>query len=557
MSKKICPALFPITLLTLLISAAFCSDKGSMPHLTLHKNSKKLFVDGQPFLMLAGELHNSSSSSLDYMQPVWDKLKSMNLNTVIAPVSWELVEPKEDEFDFTVVDGLIRNARKHNLKLVLLWFGSWKNTESSYVPSWVKRDQQRFPRVRTTDGMPREILTAFSKTNRNADAKAFSRFMRHLKNVDKQRTVIMVQIQNETGLLGEPRDHHPLAEKAFKNNVPDSLISYLKKNSTTLHPAVRRAWITNGRRTDGTWSETFGDDAAEFFMAWHIARYIDVIAEAGKKEYELPLFVNTWLRAHGQKAGEYPSGGPVAKVHDVWRAAAPHLDLFAPDIYLPYFKEKCAEYARQKNPLFIPEAHRNKKSPGQAFYAFAEHDAIGYAPFGIDDIHHPEVLAPAYGFLQKIMPVITQYQGTGQMKGLLEEDENNEEFVLGNTEIHVKYDIYPKHSEPSFGFIINTGPDEYLIAGSGFEVTFHSLRESDGITRILQVDEVFYENETWQSRRRLNGDETAAHQRIKIPSVITTPAFRDPLSESTTHPPIPLPPKDFVVQRMKVYRVKQ
>ncbi len=557
MSKKICSAVFVIILLTLLFSTAFSSDKGSIPHLALHKNIKKLFIDGEPFLMLAGELHNSSSSSLDYMQPVWDRLAAMNLNTVIAPVSWELVEPKEDKFDFTVVDGLIRNAREHNLKLVLLWFGSWKNTESSYVPVWVKKDQQRFPRVHTTDGTPREILTAFSRTNRNADAKAFSRFMSHLKNVDKQHTVIMVQIENETGLLGEARDHHPLAEKAFKNNVPDSLISYLKNHFSTLHLAVRRAWITNGKRTDGNWSEVFGDDAAEFFMAWHIARYIDYIAKAGKKEYELPMFVNAWLRAHDQKAGEYPSGGPVAKVHDIWRAAAPNLDLFAPDIYLPYFKEKCTEYAAQDNPLFIPEAHRNKKSPGQAFYAFTEHDAIGYAPFGIDDIHNPDVLVPAYRFLENIMPVITQYQGTGRMKGVLEEDESSEEFVLGEAEIHVNYDIYPKHSEPSFGFIINTEPDEYLIAGSGFEVTFHSLRESDGITRILQVDEVFYENGTWQTRRRLNGDETAAHQRIKVPSVVNNPALLNSISESTTHPPIPLPPKDFIMQRVKIYKVQQ
>ncbi len=199
-----------------------------IPHLEKQEDAIRLSVDGRPFLVLGGELGNSSAASADYMTPVWPRLKAMHLNTVLMPVYWELIEPRETEFDFSLLDRQIDAARAHDLKLILLWFGSWKNSMSSYAPAWVKLDQQRFPRIRDDKGTSHEILTAFSDNNLQADRKAFVQLMRHLKGYDdKHHTVIMVQVENEVGMLPSARDHHPLANKAFEGPVPAELLEYL------------------------------------------------------------------------------------------------------------------------------------------------------------------------------------------------------------------------------------------------------------------------------------------------------------------------------------------
>ena len=162
----------------------------------------QLIVDGKPFLMLAGELRNSSATSLDYMKRVWPRLVAQTkLNTILAGVSWNQIEPQEGKFDFTVLDGVIQGAREHNLRLVLLWFGSWKNSLSSYAPDWVKRDFERFPRAQFEGGVSIEELSTLSEANRDADARAFAALMRHVKAVDgRQHTVIMIQVENEVGM---------------------------------------------------------------------------------------------------------------------------------------------------------------------------------------------------------------------------------------------------------------------------------------------------------------------------------------------------------------------
>lgn len=255
------PGYFLITLLTLLwwqIGLA----KNVMPHLEKQGNVVRLSVDGKPFMVLGGELGNSSASSAEYMAPIWPKLKAMNLNTVLAPVYWELIEPQEGKFDFASVDHLIDAAREHDLKLVLLWFGAWKNSMSSYVPDWVKRDTQRFPRARDDQGASHEILTAFSDNNLEADRKAFVQLMRHLKDYDgKRHTVIMVQVENEIGMLPTARDYYPLANKAFKAEVPAELMQYLERNQNTLVPEFASLWREHGSKTQGNWEDIFGRPA--------------------------------------------------------------------------------------------------------------------------------------------------------------------------------------------------------------------------------------------------------------------------------------------------------
>jgi beta-galactosidase GanA len=304
MSKRI--VLLPIGLISslLLLSIAVVGQTPPraaaappIPQLRKQGTATQLTVDGKPFLMLAGELHNSSASSIEYMKPIWGRLKAMNLNTVLATVSWELIEPRQGEFDFRLVDAMIRDARQQNFRLVFLWFGSWKNGVSSYAPLWVKADLKRFPRVQNKSGFNLEVLSTFSEAARDADASAFVRLMRHIKQVDSERTVIMMQVENEVGILGDARDRSPLAEAAWSGQVPRELMDYLQKHKASLLPELNAIWETRGFKTEGTWSEVFGTtpEAEEIFTVWHYGRYIGEIIAAGKKEYPLPMFVNAWL----------------------------------------------------------------------------------------------------------------------------------------------------------------------------------------------------------------------------------------------------------------------
>ena len=258
----------------------------------------------------------------------------MHLNTVLAPVYWELMEPKEGQFDFTLVDGQIQAAQSNNLRLVFLWFGSWKNGTSSYVPAWVKTAQDRFPRIQDKDGKSVELLSPLSAASRDADSRAFAALMRHIKEVDSRRRVIMIQVENEVGMVGDSRDRSEAANKAFAEPVPKEVLDYMTSQKDTLYPEFRKAWEAAGAKTSGNWEEVFGKSpyTDEIFMAWNYARYVGRVAAAGKAEYPIPMFVNTWRALGDRMPGTYPSGGPEPHVGDLWKVGAPAIDFRSPDM---------------------------------------------------------------------------------------------------------------------------------------------------------------------------------------------------------------------------------
>ena len=339
---------------TLLVNGA---DK-NIPGFVVKSNSTQLLVDNQPFLILGGETGNSAASDINEMNIWWPKIKNMNLNTVLVPVYWELTEPVEGKFDFSLVDNMLKQARNHDIKLVLLWFGSWKNSMSCYAPAWVKRDDKRFPRTLDRNGNPAEILSAFSNQTLNADMKAFKALMAYLKTNDSDdRTVIMVQVENEIGQLPEARDYSAAANKAFRMDVPSQLIDYLNKNKSVLLPHIKDVWAKNGYRENGNWEAVFGKGLVtdEIFTAWHYAVFADKVAQAGKAAYNLPMFVNCALNRPHVDPGKYPSGGPLPHLINIWQAAAPNIDMLSPDIYHGDFRHWCQLYDVLGNPVFIPE----------------------------------------------------------------------------------------------------------------------------------------------------------------------------------------------------------
>jgi hypothetical protein len=522
----------------------------ALPQIRPNGATKQLFVDDKPFIVLGGELHNSSASSIEYMKPIWDRLAAMHLNTVIGTVSWELIEPDEGTFDFSLVDSQIDGARQHNMHLILIWFATWKNAGSSYVPHWVKADRKRFPPM-TLKVAPKGDLSSVLATymeqqgigplsplgeeTLKADQNAFRMLMRHIKQTDPQHTVIMMQVENEAGSLGDSRDRSALAEAAWKEQVPVRLMNYFTKNKASLLPEMQQVWGRNGYRTSGTWAEVFGTDerADEVFMADYIGQFIGDVAKAGKAELNIPMYANAWLgpQPGADVPGEWPSGGPVAGVLDVYHAAAPSLDFLAPDIYVEDFKGTCALYTRAGNPLFIPEA---RDQVGNLFWALGNDAALGWSPFGVEDLNPDGQVPQAYKLLSGFLPQLAEWQAAGKVRSLLVLDgEKPQPVSLGGYKIALSRPRMPLSDAPGqnstrsaelpgavslnsrsmpndtrpFGLVVNTAPNEFLFIGANGDPTFEP--DSPGPSRVTVVsrDEGRYDNGTWVPGRRLNGDE--------------------------------------------------
>ncbi|MBT9330635.1 DUF5597 domain-containing protein [Paracidobacterium acidisoli] len=511
-----------------------------LPHLDRRGNARQLIVDGEPFLVLGGELHNSSSSSVEYMNAVWPRLAAMHLNTVLTPVAWETIEPEEGKFDFASVDGLLDGARANNLRIIFLWFGAWKNTYSSYVPAWVKTNTERFPRVQTSDGRDTERLSPFSTTVRDADAHAFAQLMRHLRTADGEKhTVLMVQVENEVGVIPESRDHSAVADSAFAAQVPAALTGFLQSHRAVLNPELRAAWESAGGKAKGTWQEVFGNTSLtdDLFMAWYYATYIGHIAAAGKAEYPLPMFVNAALIRPNYEPGQYNSGGPLPHSIDIWHAAAPSLDILSPDIYFNEFGQWAGWYARPDNPLFIPETQSGPTGAANALYAFGRLSAIGFSPFGIDDqgnapldlagITNPAVhvdssaLSHVYASLSRLAPTILKKQETGELTAaLIEGDAQRAARVSVGDYIAT---ITRAGSEPGAqsrigAMFIETSPNEFLVVGccGNAQIIFSTDKPGPPLVGIESIDEEFFENGTWVPRRRLNGDESSQGQALRL-----------------------------------------
>jgi hypothetical protein len=487
-----------------------------------------LHVDGAPFPILGGQVMNSSSFDPVWMESAFDRMKAFHINTVAAPISWQAVEPGEGKFDFSLVDGLIKQARERDIRLILLWFGTWKNARSFYVPEWVKTDMDRFKRMENADGGRLEVMSNLCEETNAADTHAFVEFMRHLKKVDgAENTVIMVQIQNEVGLLGDTRDRSPLAQSAFQEQVPAQLMDHLVKNKERLTPHLKQVWSLPGYRTKGTWSEVFGSgiEADEIFMAWHYARYIDRMAEAGEAVYNLPMYVNAWI---GQLEvgipGKYPSGGPVARMMDIWKAGAPKIELMAADIYA-FYKMRCDEFSREDNPLFVSEACAlwlgdRWSAPAKAFYTIAEKQGIGFAPFGIDHEHygsdHP--IGVAYAALENLKPMIVKHFGTENLRGFFKEGEETETSItIGPYQFNITYQPL---LEDCYGLIIRTGENEFIFAGNGARIVFAPTNPKDhpGVSISLVEEGSFGADGGFQRKRLVGGDELMGTAGIKLPA---------------------------------------
>lgn len=464
----------------------------------------QLVVHGMPFLILGGELGNSSAACPQDIERIFPKLKKMGLNTVLVPVYWDLTEPVEGQFDFTLTDKALQQARENDLKIVFLWFGAWKNSMSCYAPLWFKENHKKYPRAYTQSGKPLEIASAFSEAVYEADHHAFSQWMQHIATVDKEEgTVIMIQIENEIGMLEDARDYSREANKIFNAPVPAEFMTYLQKNKKALHPQMLKKWESQGCKKQGNWQEVFGADiyTDEIFMAWHYAKYVEGLAQTARSIYNIPLYVNVAMNSRGRKPGEYPSAGPLAHLIDVWHCGAPSIDILAPDLYDNGFTDWVAQYKLHNNPLFIPEIRLTDNNSVRAFYIFGEHDAIGISPFSIEDGSDSpnSPLVQSYAKLTELMPLLTKYQGKGLMKGLLFDSENKERIIADDDLTITARHFFtlpwdPRATNGSIwpeggGILLKLSKNEYIVAGSGIVLEFAKTSEKQTIEKQKQLGE--------------------------------------------------------------------
>lgn len=493
----------------------------SIPYLKTEGMQTSLMVEDQPFLILGGELHNSSGSDLHYMeQQVWPGLRRLGGNCYLTPVYWECLEPESGVFCFDLVDGVIAQAQREGVRLVLLWFGLWKNGGSSYAPSWVKQNPD-FYYMQGQDGRYVESVSPLCAEAVEADARAFETLMAHLRDTDTERTVIMVQVENEVGIWGHPRDYSPVAERVFHSEIPTEMAELYQ--------------------VSGTWETAFGLQACEYFMAWSLASAVGIIAARGKAVYPLPQFMNCVPSGMGisQLAGSCPSGGPVARVNRIWRRFAPAIDLYGADIYSENYREISAEFAAL-NPLVVPELGGGVDAAPKALFSAAAYNLICFSPFGIDGMLQPlsehdlaaqmgaavpprpmgpagELLAEAYRLIQTLWPQIRQAQQQGNAYAFLQQSDFGHEFVLDDYVIDVSYGSRPGPGGPApqrregvpmgGGFLLRLGADHFLLCGCSCGVTIKPRFASRETLFVLDKRELRWTESGLVPGRILNGDE--------------------------------------------------
>ena len=516
--------LLPAFVLVALAIAATCSlpaaDTSALPHLVQKDGRHALIVDGQPFLVLGVQAGNSSNWPA-LLPKVWPAVDFLHANTLEIPIYWEQFETKPGVYDPAAVDLLLQQAREHHVRLVLLWFGTWKNGSAHYLPLWMKTDPAHFPKVTGKDGRRVDSPSPHAPAALAADTSAFRALMRHLKAADPDHTVIMVQVENEPGTWNSVRDYSPEAEKLFAAPVPADLLHALGKSA----PA------------GAGWAAVFGPDADEFFHAWSVARYIGQVAAAGKAEYPLPLYVNVALRdpLSNPPANSYESGGATDNVLGIWKAAAPAIDLLAPDIYVddgPRYQKVLELYGRPDNALFVPETG-GPASIARYCFAALGHGAIGWSPFGLDYTNY--ALSPAgtpwlteekltpfalnFRLLKPMAREIAQFNLEGRLQAAVEEkDAPTQTLTFGRWEAVVSYGV------PAFGFgkdpkgnsepmgralVVQTGENEFVVAGYFCRVDFRVRDAGPADQReYLRVEEGGYQAGVFQPVRIWNGDQT-------------------------------------------------
>ena len=493
------------------LAGQVASAAPAAPRIAALNGRKLLHVDGRPFLVLGLQWDCDSCFSPEVMDPLFPEAAKLGCNTAVLPLYWREIEPREGRFSFTLLDRRLELARHNGLRIVLNWFGAYKNACLNYAPDFVKSDQRRFRRVHTAAGTPlRNSACPTCDATLAADRKAIEAVCARLKELDSQRhTVILLQMENEAGILGADRCYCPVCTLQFEA---------------------------------GGWRELEKERAAEAFSAHRMATYLDRMTAAAKAVYPLPVCLNAWLRGEGGAPGKnYPSGGPVDRVLDIYARTASHVDFIAPDFYgrtLDEFRAVCQAYSGKGWPLYVAEHASGKygRAERNVFYAVAELGVLGFSPWAIDRPFPDEFSQPlvdqldgrwsdeAYDLRDSYVPIrdamvpLARAQNTPLLKFFVQEQDEKEcRLAFEDVVFHA---MYRHHKAISRGIVVRPSATEFLVLGVGFEARFLT-RNGEGIP-LARVDRGRFEGDVWHTvlPHRRESEDFSAGFRLIEPQVV-------------------------------------
>ena len=448
-------------------------------------------VNGKPFYPLGGEWLYMTGYSIREKSEIDEAFKAIKMihgNSLAVEVYWDQIEPEEGKFDFTSVDAIIDGAMRYGVKLILLWFATWKNGNMDFTPMWIKNNPKRFKRVTSLTGNEIWVLSSHCQANLEADKKAFAALCKHIQVEDNvEHTVIGIQVENEPGIIGSDRDYGSEAQTVFDKVVPTKLVQEIKKAGKG---KVFDIWQQAGGKASGTWSELFGWEAGELMTAWSIAAYIDGVAEAGKSNYNIPMFINVWMMEQNwwPLPGEaYPSGGAVTKTLDIYKWFTPHIDFIAPDNYhidSRGFESICATYARADNPLFFIETNRSSN----IFRAIAEYGLTGYFASGLEWINADDCKTDPKSktnvdicqCIAASIPLLLKFQGTSKIHAVIEEENLKSQYLdfdgymgqvqFGPVDLPYRKKREINGSPHGWGMVIQASRNEFFLVGDNYRL---------------------------------------------------------------------------------------
>lgn len=491
---------------------------------------QKFFHDkhGDPLLLTGLQCHNSSTGSL-LMEKAIQAVQAFHGNLLEAPVYWYWLEPEQGVYDTAHVRELIHTARDAGLYLVILWFATNKNGHPNYAPEYVKLDPDTYRLAVEPDGLPVPSLSPHCEATMRADQRAFVELMKCIREEDEAfGTVLAVQVENEAGLGGTDRDYSAAAQRDFERPVPEELAGVEIPGS-------------GASFRDDTWRGRFGQWASEAFTAWYQARYINEIAAAGKQVYDLPMYVNAMLgHPYAEGGVEYNSGGPTVRVLDIWKKAAPAVDLLCPDIYTPardHYTHFCEAYSREDNALFIPESgFAGPAASLNVIRAMAQYEAVGLCCFGAESTLNSDGslredtrdTAVSFQMVRAVAPLLVRYHGTGRIHPILQEEAMDQQLIqVPGYRITARFDVCRRAAEAGEarargrGILVQTGETEFVLTGDNVALDFVACpgpeeearrswltcRQSNQLN-FLSVEEGHFEGDEWVADFRRNGDET-------------------------------------------------
>ena len=524
---------------------------------------KRVFkVKGKPFYPVCGQSYNDGGYNVSESEICFKAVKLFNGNTAVIPVYWLQIEPEEGKFDFTSVDTLLTSARRYGLRLILLWFATWKNGNMDYTPGWVKTNPKRFMRALSPIGHELWVLSSYCKANLEADKKAFTALCTHLKAKDgAEQTVIGIQVENEPAVNGTDRDYNPQAQAVFDGPVPAKLMARMK---TAGKGPVYDIWQRAGGKKSGTWLEVFDWPARDIVTSWSIAIYIDAVAQAGKAVYDLPMYINVAVGVSGWHSPVpdeiFTSGNPLPKVLEVYKWFTPHVDMIAPDIEYNdsmAYDALCAAYSRDDNPLFLPETPPTT----HLFRAIADYNLLGYSWMGglenivtEDGSVNPAMQEPVdtVRCIASAVPLLLNYQGTGKIHAIVQEEYMPQQWLdldgyIGRVQFGVgrvpfvnkdwrhkkgegmpkeqaDSDVRPEHKRGR-GLLIQTKKDEFYLVGTGWRL-FLRAKYPPAKNRPLLT---FHDDFTFTPGRHLSVEEGHFDRKGKF--VVDRQRNKDPMSQ--------------------------